>query len=1558
MREMVYYFTLSGNTRQDLDVKFDKEYFFKKDTRFPSAKPVALLEAIIEASTKAGEIILDPFAGSGSTARAAVRKGRSVVTIEKDKKSAKDVKENVKKEVEEKSKKTGPTSGNWSRRSNKLYNAYLAKWEAQQLRKEKARQKQQNKSLARRRVELGEKYGVNPKGYINNLNFNLSQLEKEAAEVGLRPVPTFNEVTGELVGYYFRTLGGSFVNPMKVENDFNRRSNRIEDGSQGASLIEVGNNILEIVKVAIDNGFTNDTIRRYLKRRNFSTQEINSALDIESKGIFESLPRSFMNLPGGIKSGLSLMMKLTSKYVELTETNRKNKAYNDKLEKRAAKGNAPSTWYLKLRETKDQDEMMNEVVEYMRTLPEFTAATQSTQLATERDVMLALNPTPNNYAASEIRKITSLMKSRRLAQLEIRSVQRFLRNFMRTVLPRDMYGKGEVISLIDKINALKSPEEVPAVVEEILKKVTIKANKSYMTSIFNILNRKSAKIESGRYKGTRISDDVRQRIKGISKMILNPEAGVEAIKKRINELQARREELESKNDNITDEEINELDDIAVAMIVNNAFMSENDNSNKTEQLMEAIAILSELEVQGRTQFQAAIDAARNQYRKNFVMAFKEITGLDIKWKDLSFEEAYDMILDEQKGASSVLGRIVDKEINKETLTSEEFLKLRDAVEKKRKTYWREQKDAANSRLALEAESAPVKSAVRKVARNIGRVGKNILRFLDMNVIATAEDLSGLMDRILSSSGELFGGPLMEFVTDGVRASTREFKARRRQQQGIFFDKYKEIYGKNWRKRVRENSVVNPLDIYYSEAANKVLLEQKEKIQKSNASERTKKDLTLLIDKQIIRNQLKLSQNQMFYLYNQFKDPALRYLNGVEGDPSKTLINTFDPSRTGLTDMTLYEFDGDGNLIINENGEFKTKNVKVQNESANVLKKIEENLDEKVKEWADWQVDIYYPSVYGRYNDVYKNMYRISMPQNQYYAGRLFRDAPENLKPISVLPENKSEAYNPIAPDSTKVRLGSDKAIHFVDGDNALINYMKDMEYFAAYAETIRDIYKVFSDPSMKKAISSLHGDNVNKYIEDSIVKIANKGSQLGAQKTQMINFFNTAFLLSRLGANLTLVAKQLTSIPTYGNDIGYRNWIKYAVMTIPKLRKTYKEIMDNSVVLQDRYGYTVEVDGKKQYVKSTPIQKNIENYEDQQNLDMIPTVLQGSMENIVQFLMLTTMVGDRGAILIGGMPNYLYYKDKALKAGKTEAEATQEAILKFEKDTLKTQQSYDLQDKDYYQTGGAFTRAFNMFLTTPKQYFRREVVAMRNLHRKLVAWDINAGRGTLWQNSRTFLTYHFMMPMLFEYASQGFPGILRDFTDEDKRELGWAAVLGNFNAIFIYGQAIEGAIDYLVLDKSYGSVPQSLPVLEQFSKLADLLQRANNAKKQETRERNMEKFYVELVSTFGIPAGQIKKLFGNYSQLVQGDFKGAGDAMLLIMGFSNYMRDRADKKDSSVKLTEKEKEKYIPGYKERKRREQSTPQYKKLQERKRIENERKKKQRELYLKRRFGGRGQ
>jgi site-specific DNA-methyltransferase (adenine-specific) len=38
---------------------------------YPTEKPVALLKTLIEQSTHTGEVVLDPFCGSGSTGRAA-----------------------------------------------------------------------------------------------------------------------------------------------------------------------------------------------------------------------------------------------------------------------------------------------------------------------------------------------------------------------------------------------------------------------------------------------------------------------------------------------------------------------------------------------------------------------------------------------------------------------------------------------------------------------------------------------------------------------------------------------------------------------------------------------------------------------------------------------------------------------------------------------------------------------------------------------------------------------------------------------------------------------------------------------------------------------------------------------------------------------------------------------------------------------------------------------------------------------------------------------------------------------------------------------------------------------------------------------------------------------------------------------------------------------------------------------------------------------------------------------------------------------------------------------
>ena len=69
----------------------------------PTQKPEELLRRIILACTKPGEIVLDPFLGSGTTSAVAKKLGRNSVGIEKEKKYA----EIVKKRLSDPQKKLG-----------------------------------------------------------------------------------------------------------------------------------------------------------------------------------------------------------------------------------------------------------------------------------------------------------------------------------------------------------------------------------------------------------------------------------------------------------------------------------------------------------------------------------------------------------------------------------------------------------------------------------------------------------------------------------------------------------------------------------------------------------------------------------------------------------------------------------------------------------------------------------------------------------------------------------------------------------------------------------------------------------------------------------------------------------------------------------------------------------------------------------------------------------------------------------------------------------------------------------------------------------------------------------------------------------------------------------------------------------------------------------------------------------------------------------------------------------------------------------------------------------
>ncbi len=54
----------------------------RERTGYPTQKPLALLEPLVRAHTRAGDLVLDPYCGSGTTLVAAVRNGRRAIGID------------------------------------------------------------------------------------------------------------------------------------------------------------------------------------------------------------------------------------------------------------------------------------------------------------------------------------------------------------------------------------------------------------------------------------------------------------------------------------------------------------------------------------------------------------------------------------------------------------------------------------------------------------------------------------------------------------------------------------------------------------------------------------------------------------------------------------------------------------------------------------------------------------------------------------------------------------------------------------------------------------------------------------------------------------------------------------------------------------------------------------------------------------------------------------------------------------------------------------------------------------------------------------------------------------------------------------------------------------------------------------------------------------------------------------------------------------------------------------------------------------------------------------
>jgi hypothetical protein len=1065
-----------------------------------------------------------------------------------------------------------------------------------------------------------------------------------------------------------------------------------------------------------------------------------------------------------------------------------------------------------------EQEIMDQAMDFLRAQPEYKKMADAVltgisteQMVLEMDVARALGGKQSTNLNSAIRNARVILRAKTKGQKELRKIQRELRNFMRKTLPADIYSKSEAIKLMRKIEQANN-DNIQQIMNEVMEFAATKNNVRLDESITDLLDPKNTiKRISNVLKGVKIDEGTRKRLA--------------YIKKRIDAANKTKDEKTGKiRESVVDDVVKYLNKLETEYETLNLkpIKTEADYTDMAD-LNIIINMVNANKLMGNKDItKVNVLAGVETELKQIITAGRTILKEQLRKAHLEYRRQFSQVYQDITGREESLEDQAIRELKDEGVENPTEAEINDKITDVIEVL----KDTKDTRTReVEAKKKQVKSRFRKLTNGIvTALG---------NVMSKNSDLFLLMDKISLLPAELFEGITQEEITKKIDAANREMKGRMLMNDALIISKFQELFGKKYK------SIVTA---FGRKTESFILPDGTEEV---------------------------LSPNQMYYLYNQYKD--------VANHPG--LEKTFSTDSKGLTEVM-----------------------------SEMTTRLESEQYKDLKEFADWQVDVLFPLLYNHYNEAYQDTYRTQMPYNVNYAGMVYREGQEATG-VDLIAGGKSQYHNVVAANSTKMREQNSKKIRAMDGTNVLYTYMRDMEYFSAYTRPVNDINKLFTNDLIKSEIENLHGKTTMTAITEAIKKIANKGTfKEQATMDNAVDVMQDMFILSRLGINPVVTLKQLTSFVTYASDIGYVNWMKNAALSRfgkgQDVKAIWKEIAANSTYLQDR-------DAKS-------MTKAIEMYSDEAMESVFPDIKIGGQrimtgankESLVNILMYTTKVGDRGAIYLGGVPNYVYYKNKALESGKTEQEAIDEAIIKFERDTKRSQQSTDLQDRDYYQTKGPIFRALNMFLTTPKQYLRKEVYGIRNMYR-LASSGGKSGKGTKTDAARIFLTYHVVMPVFFQFVANGMPGLLADWDDEDTTDLFTAALLGNINALFLYGEFAVKIKDLLSGKPARFLQFKNLPALTQGEEIFNRLARYRDTKDPKKKQEALYKALAEISQISGLPINNVRKIFKNMEELIEGG-EDPAKVIMRLFNFSEYQiqseaeRKRSKKRKKAIKKVKKE----------------------------------------------------
>ena len=435
-----------------------------------------------------------------------------------------------------------------------------------------------------------------------------------------------------------------------------------------------------------------------------------------------------------------------------------------------------------------------------------------------------------------------------------------------------------------------------------------------------------------------------------------------------------------------------------------------------------------------------------------------------------------------------------------------------------------------------------------------------------------------------------------------------------------------------------------------------------------------------------------------------------------------------------------------------------------------MKQLEVFLEPKVKEFGLFlQKEI--AGNFEALNRVYKKMYYAEMNHNPDYWMTSYSNLKRSEENTAADMGNAFKVYG-VAPGMLK-----DRQFHLLEpkAGDAIAKWSNNAiqsEHFITHAGEVRNWRRLLNNKSVQDAITQYVGDDAYMALVEK-VQIFADGGRRDIEKCRFAGLFGNwarTNVLLNIGSGL----KQTAGGLAYMNDIPAGAFVKYQAAFFRHPVANAKMLM-NTPYFKMRFASSGDRDLAMLMNWAASLSGKSAAYARQ----------------LTEYGSLPMRLGDAVAVLSGGWAVYKYHYDNLIKSGEMHKAAHEEALLRWEMSTERTQQSSEPHNMNRFQLGGPVTRALTTYLSNPILTMQREFDTITALAK---------GRGGrkkhVFNLTKQIFVNHVIIPFLMELIGN----FLRH--RENWEEYEWARtasamLAGPFCGVFVLGDVLETVFNTL-----------------------------------------------------------------------------------------------------------------------------------------------------------------